>query len=193
MKRLKPKKKVKKRKKLNFPTKAVLTYLKETSAGLLDLSVDIIINPGKIIRDAGFYSNYPSLVSIMPRWMSSLETNSSFEHKNNKIYLTNKGRIKIIKSIIQEKNNNEKWDGKWRAVIFDIPEASKHERKFLRMELEYMGFRLLQKSIWIYPYDIEKELLALLKLWKIDFEGDIRFLEINKIEDDNDIKRYFKL
>jgi len=23
--------------------------------------------------------------------------------------------------------------------------------------------------------------------------GDIRFLEINKIEDDNDIKRYFKL
>jgi len=185
--------KKKKIKKINFPTKAVLDYLKETSKGLLDLSIDIIINPGGIMRDAGFYSNYPSLVSFIPTWESKIESNSSFERKNGKIYLTNKGRIKIIKNIIKDRGNNKKWDGKWRAIVFDIPEATRRERNFLRKELKQVGFKELQKSIWIYPYDIKKEMLALLKLWKTDFTGDIRFFEINKIEEDKDLKKHFKL
>ncbi|MBU2472819.1 hypothetical protein KKE74_02185 [Patescibacteria group bacterium] len=192
MKPSKPKKKTRK-KKINFPTKAILNYIKETSLSLLDFSIDIVINPEKIINDAGFYAKYPSAGSMVSKWVSNLETGTSFERKEGKIYLTEKGRIKIIKGIIKDKCDDIKWDGKWRAIIFDIPEASKLERKFLRIELEYMGFRLLQKSIWIYPYDIEKELTALLKLWKIDFKGDIRFLEINKIKDDKDIKKYFKI
>jgi len=36
-------------------------------------------------------------------------------------------------------------------------------------------------------------MLALLKLWKTDFTGDIRFFEINKIEEDKDLKKHFKL
>lgn len=189
----KTKKKNKRKRKINFPTKIVLEYIKETSINLLDLAINILVDPDELIRNAGFYVKYPSATSIVSRWVSHLETNSSFERKNNKIYLTEKGRIKIIKSIIKEKNNNSDWDGKWRAISFDIPELNRKERRFLRTELKYMKFKELQQSLWVCPYSIEKELFALLKLWKIDFEGDIRFLEINKIEDDKDIKKYFKL
>ncbi len=188
-------KKVKsKHKKKNFPTEIALNYLKETSKNLLDLSAKILLDPDALIRDAGFYVRYPSFTSYINRWVSNLENNSpnsSLKYKENKIYLTDAGRIKIIKSIVKEKKKNLKWDGKYRAVVFDIPEATRCERRFLRMELKKMGFKELQKSIWIYPYDIEKELFVLLKLWKIDFGGDIRFLRIEKIINDEDVKRWF--
>ena len=152
-----------------------------------------MLDPDKLIKDAGFYVKYPSLPTLFDKWVSKLENNSSFKLVNNKIYLTDKGRIKIIKNIITEKGGEERWDGKWRAVVFDIPESSRKERRFLRNELKWMKFKELQKSIWVCPYNIEKELFALLKLWKIDFKGDIRFLRIDKITEDKDIIKYFNL
>lgn len=184
----------KKRKKVNFPTKILLDYLKEKGEDLLDLSFKIFLDPDSLIRDAGFRVKYPSFSSSLVKLISRLDnapTGSSFELKNDKIYLTEKGRIKLIKILIKEKRG--KWDGRYRAIIFDIPEATRRERRFLRTELKQIGFKELQKSIWVYPYDIEKELLTLLKLWKIDFSGDIRFLRIDQIIDDKDIKKYFKL
>ena len=171
-----------------------LEYLKETSKNLLDSSVDIIFEPEKIISQAGFTVKYPHITSLfLNRRMHNLKNSPNFNYKNEKIYLTEKGRIKIIKSVIREKNDAKKWDGKWRAIIFDIPEINRKERRFLRTELKWMKFRELQKSIWICPHGIDKELTALLKLWKIDFRGDVRLLVIDKITEDKDIKRYFKL
>ena len=116
-----------------------------------------------------------------------------FSVKDNKFYLSSKGRIEIIKIIIKEKSKTKKWDGKWWAIIFDIPEASRRERNFLRKELKWLGFKELQHSIWFTPYNIEKELLVLLKLWNKDFKGDIRFLKIDKITEDKDLKKLFNL
>jgi len=56
-----------------------------------------------------------------------------------------------------------------------------------------MGFVELQKSVWVVPYNIEKELRTLLKLWNVGFRGDIRFLIIDKIEKDEDLKKHFNL
>ena len=185
--------KIKRNKKSNFPTDIILNYLKETSKDLLDLSVTIIFNPDKLIKNAGFYVKYPSFSSSINKWVNSLETNSSFKFRKNKIYLTKKGRIKIIKSIIKEKYDGFKWDRKWRAITFDIPEANRRERRFLRNELKTIKLKELQKSLWVCPYNIEEELFALLKLWKTDFKGDIRFLKIDKIEEDKNLVQYFNL
>ncbi len=185
-------KKVKKIK-VNFPTKIVLDYLKETSKDLLNLSFDILFDQDKLISQIGFKVNYPSVSSMICRWADNLDKNTSFKKLNGKVYLTEKGRIKIIKNVIKEKSASEKWDGEWRAICFDIPELNKKERRFLRTELKWMKFKELQHSVWITPFNIEKELLTLLKLWKTDFKGDIRFLKIKTITDDKDIKKYFKL
>ncbi len=168
-----------------------LEYLKDTSKNLLDLSVDIVFNPEEIV--GGLIQYRGKKKYYISREISHLKNSSYFTAKNSKIYLTEKGRIEIIKNIIKDKKKIEKWSGKWWAIIFDIPEINRKERSFLRKELKWLKFKELQHSVWITPCDIEKELLALLKLWKRDFRGDIRFLRIEKIIHDKDIKRFFDL
>lgn len=61
--------------------------------------------------------------------------------------LTDEGLNFRIKEKI--KTSDEKWDGKWRLVVFDIPEKRRAARDLLRIRLKDWGFRQLQKSIWI--------------------------------------------
>lgn len=46
------------------------------------------------------------------------------------------------------KDIDEDWDGKWKLVIFDIPEKRRSARQFLRKKLVEWGFRKWQKSVW---------------------------------------------
>jgi len=167
----------------------ILEYLRDTSKNLFNLSVDIVFNPEEIV--GGLIQYRKRKKYYVSRDVSHLKHSPYFTVKKNEIYLNEKGRIKIIKSIIKDKKKDEKWDGKWWAIIFDIPEINRRERGFLRKELKWMKFRELQHSVWITPLSIEKELLALLKLWRKDFRGDIRFLRIEKIIKDDDLKKNF--
>jgi DNA-binding transcriptional regulator PaaX len=51
----------------------------------------------------------------------------------------------------------EKWDKKWRFLMFDIPESKKSAREALREKLKKLGFFQFQKSVWIYPYPCAEE------------------------------------
>jgi DNA-binding transcriptional regulator PaaX len=177
---------------MNEPNKTslitnVLNYLGETSISLIVGGAQILLDPDKMIREYGITFSYSR------KSYYNFKNSSCFKASKNKIYLTEKGRVKIIKNFIRNKNNNEKWNGKWMAIVFDIPEANKKERNFLRRELKWMKLKELQHSVWITPFDIEKELLVLLNLWHKDFRGDIRFLKIEKISEDTDLKNYFNI
>ena len=50
----------------------------------------------------------------------------------------------------------EKWDGKLRVVIFDVPETRKHWRELIRNELILMQYQLLQKSVYVGKYPLSK-------------------------------------
>lgn len=166
----------------------ILIYLGETSVELLRLGATVVFDPHSFLK--GIPGGYPK--AQLAKNISYLKRSKYFTFKNNKLYLTQWGRVKIIKAVIRKKNEEElKWDGKWRGVIFDIPELNRRDRNFLRRELHQMGFKELQKSVWISPHNFEKELKALLKLWRVDFSGDIRFLIIDKIENDSDLRKRF--
>lgn len=65
--------------------------------------------------------------------------------------LTEKGKETVIlKKLLEDK----KWDGKWRIVIFDIPEKHRKVRNTLRGQLKRWGFIQLQKSVWVTKKDI---------------------------------------
>ncbi len=51
-----------------------------------------------------------------------------------------------------------KWDGKYRFVIFDISNDNNYVRKIFRGYLKRLGFRQLQKSVWIIPYPCKEEI-----------------------------------
>jgi hypothetical protein len=55
----------------------------------------------------------------------------------------------------------DRWDGRWRIIIFDIWEHRRGMRDKLRRMLQKAGFYKLQGSIWIYPYDCEDLLVFL--------------------------------
>ena len=93
--------------------------------------------------------------------------------------------------ISEIKNKQKKWDGKWRVLIFDIPEKRKSVRNKIRQSLRTIGFMRLQNSVWIYPYDCEDFIILL----KADFKigKDVLYMIVEELEYDTPVKLYFGL
>ena len=117
------------------------------------------------------------------------EENGSFIVK-----LTEKGK-KIIKKY-QLKDLKIKtpkvWDGKWRVIIFDIPDKKKKKaRDALRWKLKELNFYPLQKSVWVCPYPCEDEIHFLAELFEIT--PYVNIVLADKIFDDTELREYFKI
>jgi len=69
------------------------------------------------------------------------------------------------------------WDQKWRIVIFDIPQELHRQRNLFRRKLLAMGCRLLQKSIFVFPYPCEEEIAQFCKPLKIGKYVDVLIAE----------------
>ncbi len=59
------------------------------------------------------------------------------------------------------------WDKRWRFLIYNIPEKLRSKRDTLRKKLYSMSFGSLGPSIWLSPYDFEKELMMILDKLKL--------------------------
>lgn len=107
--------------------------------------------------------------------------------------LTKKGKLQALYKKLQKlaTPSSKEWDGKWRCVIFDIPEKGRHERDAIRWVLKSTGFYQWQKSVYIYPYKIPMDVINYLK--EAELLSFIRFARIDRIDNDNDIKKHFKL
>lgn len=85
----------------------------------------------------------------------------SIRKNNRQIYisLTPEGRKKagMFQIDALKIKQTKRWDKKWRLLSFDIPEKRKIIREALRGKLRELGFKLFQKSIWIYPRDCAPE------------------------------------
>ncbi len=54
------------------------------------------------------------------------------------------------------------WDGKWRIIIFDIPESQRKIRRILRGKLKEWGFIAWQKSVWATKRNVMEKLKILI-------------------------------
>ncbi|TSC69285.1 MAG: phenylacetic acid degradation operon negative regulatory protein, partial [Parcubacteria group bacterium Gr01-1014_70] len=85
----------------------------------------------------------------------------------------------------------ERWDGKWRIVIFDIVENRRRRRDWLRRELRHIGFVRLQNSVWITPYPCE-EYISLLKV-DGGLGASTLFIVADSVENEQRLKKQFQL
>jgi DNA-binding transcriptional regulator PaaX len=69
-----------------------------------------------------------------------------------------KKRVLIYNPKILKLRKQEKWDGYWRIIIFDIPEELKQSRDILSKKLKEIGMYPLQKSVYVYPFECKDEL-----------------------------------
>ena len=74
--------------------------------------------------------------------------------------LTNDGETKLRAFVLETLaiQNPTKWDGKWRVVVFDIPEKYRRARKAIHKKLVDMGFYPMQKSVLAHPFPCEHEI-----------------------------------
>jgi phenylacetic acid degradation operon negative regulatory protein len=84
--------------------------------------------------------------------------------------LTEAGRLQALGGRDPVTRWNRRWDGRWRLVLFDVPETRGTERDKLRRYLQRRGFGYLQNSVWITP-DPVKEEQAMLADWRVDVES----------------------
>lgn len=52
------------------------------------------------------------------------------------------------------------WDGRWRIVIWDIPEQKRLVRDLFRRNLKKWGFKQVQKSVWATKKDMYRKLIG---------------------------------
>lgn len=65
--------------------------------------------------------------------------------------------------LMLEGGEPEEWDGKWRVVVFDIPEQKRIIRNLFRRNLKKWGFKHLQKSVWISRKNVTEKLFSYIK------------------------------
>lgn len=120
----------------------------------------------------------------------------NFYEKDNQIYisLTEKGKKKAGWMQIDELKikKPEKWDGRWRILLFDIAEMKRTYREALRGKLKELGFQLFQKSAWINPYDCAKEINLLKSFFGLS-NKEMKFVVSKDIGDDAELKKGFGL
>lgn len=83
------------------------------------------------------------------------------------------------------------WDGKWRMVMFDVPETIKRVRDTLRMHFKDMGFYEFQKSVFVHPYPCAEEIEYIVEFYNA--RRHIRFVVATEIDNAIELKRHFRL
>ncbi len=146
------------------------------------------------MKKMGFIA-HPRQVESIKRSRDGLIEKGLLENKNGQLKITQGGKRYLFRCLSlgdnKELNKNKKWDGKWRVLIFDIPENRRFDRTSIRQALISIGFMRLQDSVWIYPYSCE-EIVSLLKA-ETETEGDVLYMIVEALENDGEVKKYFGL
>ena len=105
--------------------------------------------------------------------------------------LTKKGKLYLNQATEGSLLEPKKWDGKWRMVTFDIPETKKAVRNRVREMVLALGFKRLQNSVWVSPYDNE-DFIILLKA-ELQIGKELLYVVADEIEYDKPLKKEFGL
>ena len=108
------------------------------------------------------------------------------------LVLTDKGKQRALTYDLDEMKikKPERWDKKWRVVLFDIPENRKKIREALRGHLKNMQFYEFQESVFVHPYDCEDEINYLIEFY--DIRKFVRFIVAESLDNELHLKHHFK-
>lgn len=131
-----------------FPIAALVKLLNEAQYAPRPVHIPEESNPEKV-RNSIYYMKKYEYIKI-----------KQVGKKRFKFELTKKGKKLLTKYSFSDFRIKPAglWDGHWRMFIFDIPEKKKLLRDSLREKLKSIGFFRFQKSVWVYPFECEKEM-----------------------------------
>ncbi|MDO8492291.1 MAG: hypothetical protein Q7S34_01460 [bacterium] len=160
-------------------------------AGVLSIGL-VAPNVLKAMASAGILS-FRRENELIKRSRERLIKGGLLVYKNKLLHLTPKGESTLRRFELREfkLKKPRHWDGKWRVLIFDIPEKRRRLRDRIRETLVMIGFVRLQDSVWAYPYDCEDAITLL----KADFGigKSILYMIVEMLEGDSFLKKHFDL
>jgi len=107
------------------------------------------------------------------------------------LLLTEKGRQKALKyNFDMMKITPHVWDGKWRMVVFDVPEERRDARDSLRAKLKNLGFYELQKSVFVHPFNCKNEIDFIIELFEL--RRHVRYGVLDYIDNDLHLRKIFQ-
>ena len=134
----------------------------------------------------------------LERAINSLYASHLIDEKNNKdgtttLLLNENGKHRALRFNLNKLNIEKptKWDGKWRIVMFDIPEKTKMLRDSLRLHFRDIGLIELQKSVLVYPYPCNNEIEFILEMYNA--RKYVRFILAEKIDNQLHLMKKFNL
>lgn len=81
---------------------------------------------------------------------------------------------KLLPAVAYQKEKSDKLI----IIAFDVPETERKKREWLRAVIKNLGFKMVQRSVWIGKIKIPKEFMNdLLKLRLVEF---VEIFEISK-------------
>ncbi|MDP3901767.1 MAG: hypothetical protein Q8Q37_02230 [bacterium] len=175
--------------KIGITATAILYYLAESGTVTLDN-----ILSGRKMTLGQKYRRMDAIKSIGDYYdiLSSAKENSlrtilwrlrkrGLVKKNNEGYALNflgKAFLSKIKKV-----DKYSWDGKWRLVMFDVPETKRAHRVWLNYKLINYDYKPLQKSVLIGKKPLDEDLL--LELVKRGLYQHVRIITVGEIDNDN--------
>ncbi len=159
----------------------------------LFLTAEVIFSRDSLWKKMQKLGNLPCDRRAFIRSFNSLQRSGFwYLSKFGKYELTNKGMAKLEQMRIRESVKKQKWDSYWRIVIFDITEDKKAARDALRRKLKNFGFYPLQKSVFVSPFDCQKEIMILADFFEVN--DDIEYITARTLGGrEPEIRKFFNL
>lgn len=133
--------------------------------GLAESMATICAGRKEVYKALNGYGTREWTVENICRSLHSLKQRNYIEIKNENgqesIRYTNKAKLKMLDKISERSTN----DGVMRFISFDIPEKLKTERDKFRRAIKNLGFRQIQKSLWV----INKDVGSLVELAALEY------------------------
>jgi len=130
---------------------------------------------------------------IFYKGIKNLERRKIIYDDSDGFRLTRKGIRRVQDYKFQAiRVSDEKWDRKWRLVIFDIPENMKKKRSALRWKLRSLNFYMIQQSVHVLPYKCEEEISFICGYLKISQYVSLVIAE-EIVGHDEQLKKHFGL
>ena len=180
--------------KLYPKVKEILQILAAAGAvGITFLSPKAGTAIGRIILKDSKYSNWRMNQITRQLIKQKYVTIKENDDGTTTVKITKNGMIRALTYKIEtmKLKSPKRWDKKWRVVIFDIPEKYKKVRDIFRMRLRQLNLYQLQESVYVSPYPCFDEIDFLRELYGVPFK--VKYLLVEKIEDDSFLKNYFEL
>ncbi len=107
--------------------------------------------------------------------------------------LTKKGKEIAFECVLNNLviKKPKKWDGKWRIVMFDVPEPLRRVRNSIRHYLNKLEFFELQKSVFIHPFECGNEVAQIVEFYEM--KKFVRFAVVDFIDNEKYLKKHFNL